>query len=174
MSTMQTIDVTAMPEVLKGKIVAEEDRLDFWPTMFHSHIMEAMEFERIIFTTAERQTSDYQSGYWEFVILDAEQKIYYIYPLENKNLTVNGFMNGSTSVMSPELFGLLTTMICLAWLGDADGNKGYHEAYRKLYAFTQKKLHEVYLPYDDVAESEWPEEVAQAANTLSIMHQFLD
>ena len=173
---MQTIDITAMPEVLKGKIVAEEDRLDFWPTMFHSHIVEAMEFQNSIFDMAERQSNDYKDGcgYWEYVILDAEQKIYYIYPDERKNLTVNGLMNYSTSIMNPELFGLLTTMLCFAWTGDLTGDPRYHEAYRKLHGYTKQKLIDIYLPYDDVAESEWPEEVAQAANTLSIMQRFLD
>ena len=171
---MTTINLNAVPEVLKGKIVADEDRMDFWPTMHHGSIFEAMNLEGMIFDIASRQSKDYQSGYWEFVVLDAEKKIYYIYPTEDKDLEVNGLMNYSKTTMSPEFFGLLTTMLCLAWRAEKTGDEKYNAAYRNLHGFTRSALEEIYLPFDDMPESEWTPEAATAAHLLGVMHVFLD
>ena len=169
-----TININDLPTALQGTLVAEENRLDFWPAMHHGSIFEAMNLEGMIFDVAEKQSSDYTGGLWEFVVLDADKKIYYIYPDQTNDLTVQGIMNYSKANMSPRFFGLMTTMLCLAWRGDQTGDERYYAAYRNLHGYARTVLEEIYLPYDDVAESEWPEEVAQAANLLGTMHSFLD
>lgn len=65
------VQVIAMPDVFFNEfvnIVAEEDRMDFLPTLI-GNVRDGLMYENASFVLAQQMSSNYKGGYWEFCTL---------------------------------------------------------------------------------------------------------
>ena len=172
---MDTVNNTKeLPEVLIGNVLEGDDKLEFWPTMHHGHLFEALQFEAFIAMNARKMCSSYNGGMWEFVVLDATKKIYYIYPRMDGLIKAEGILNHAIDELDPRVFGIIVTLLSLAWRGDITGDERYYSAFHALREFVEDKIEPIINEHEGMAKEDMPIEAQKAWATSSAIYRFLD
>ncbi|MGP5057567.1 antirestriction protein [Psychrobacter celer] len=169
------VNLSEVAESIKGEVVANDQMMNFWSDMLDGDNLAGARLERFIFTNARRMCADFNGGQWKYVVLDKEAKIFYLYPNTGKQMQAEGILNYASESLNPELFGLITTMLSLAWHGDITGEQKYYSLlFHKLREFVENKLEAVIEPYEDTPKSEWSEAALLALETSMAIYNFLD
>lgn len=167
-------NLSEVAESIKGEVVADDQIKSFWSDMLDGDSVAGARLQRFIFTNARRMCDDFNGGQWKYVILDKDAKIFYLYPDTGKQMQAEGVLNHASESLNPELFGLITTMLSLAWHGDVTEDQKYYSLFHKLREFVDNKLEAVIEPYEDMNKSEWSEEALLALATSMAIYSFLD
>ncbi|WP_339343486.1 antirestriction protein [uncultured Psychrobacter sp.] len=168
------VNLSEVAESIKGEVVANDQMMNFWSDMLDGDSLAGARLERFIFTNARRMCTDFNGGQWKYVVLDKDAKIFYLYPNTGKQMQAEGVLNHASESLTPELFGLITTMLSLAWHGDITGDEKYYSLFHKLREFTDNKLEAIMEPYEDMDQSKWTEEARLALDTSTAIYCFLD
>lgn len=97
--------------VITAAIVAEADRLDFYPTFFGKYFMAG---ENLLYVHADRFVQNYNGGYWNFYTLSNGGFFSALDTTKEQHLVIPG--NGSSERMSAEAAGVTLMLFVLGRL----------------------------------------------------------
>ena len=167
-------EINGLPEVLKGDVLEGENKTNFWAKMHHGHFFEAMQFEAFVFGNATKMCSDYNGGMWEFVVLDDDKKIYYIYPKSSQPIKAEGILNHANEELDPRVFGIIVTLLSLAWRGEMTGDERYFTAFHNLRGFVDDSLEGILSETEGVKKEDLSGEAKKAWAVSHSIWAFLD
>lgn len=100
--------------IITATLVAEENRLEFYPAIFGSSYL--MRGEALVFGFLRSFCAEYTGGYWHFYTLSNGG--YYMAPDIDNNVYIEVVGNYFSDVMSSDAAGILATLFTLCCLAE--------------------------------------------------------
>jgi hypothetical protein len=126
---------------IESKMVPDESRMRFLPRYFGSQFNYG---ETMIYQWADRLSSDYNGGSWNF--FELTNGGFYVAPAHvDRVMRVQWHLNGFDDVMSADAFGVVVTLFALCQLAEKTGDDQPIDLYYALraYAMTHPEVRKI-------------------------------
>ncbi|MEW4339713.1 antirestriction protein [Chromobacterium vaccinii] len=120
--------------MIQAHLVAERDRLSFFPAMFGPRLM--MRGEALVYSWMDRLSDDYRGGFWNFYSLSNGG--FYLAPESAKNFHLFVESNGFEGELSADAAGIVATLFAFNSLAAENFNGAAGDAMADRYHFLLK------------------------------------